>query len=120
MAKKILNADIDIIGPLVLGTADNEAGDFLTRGTGNTIKKRTSAEVLTDIGAAPTTHIHNYVHDQSTPSASWAVNHGLSKRVAIEVVDTAGTVVVGKIDYVDDNNLTLTFNAAFSGYAYCN
>lgn len=36
------------------------------------------------------------------------------------VVDSAGTVVIGEVDYLDDNTVRLTFCAAFSGTAYFN
>jgi hypothetical protein len=61
-----------------------------------------------------------YTHNQGTPSAIWNISHGLNKKASVMVVDTANTVVIGKIDYVDDNNITLTFNGSFSGYAYIN
>lgn len=33
---------------------------------------------------------------------------------------SAGTVVIGEVDYLDDNTVRLTFCAAFSGTAYFN
>lgn len=44
----------------------------------------------------------------------------LGKRPAVTVVDSAGTVVIGEVDYLDDNTVRLTFCAAFSGTAYFN
>lgn len=41
-------------------------------------------------------------------------------RPAVTVVDSAGTVVIGEVDYLDDNTVRLTFCAAFSGTAYFN
>jgi hypothetical protein len=29
-------------------------------------------------------------------------------------------MVVGDVEYIDENNLTITFNASFSGKAYIN
>ena len=46
--------------------------------------------------------------------------HGLGKRPSVTVVDSAGTAVIGEIEYLDDNTVRLTFCAAFSGTAYCN
>ena len=62
----------------------------------------------------------NYVHDQGVASATWSVAHNLAKYPSIIVVDTAGSVVTGDVSYTDTNNLTVTFNASFSGYAYIN
>jgi len=61
-----------------------------------------------------------YMHDQSGASAIWTISHALDKKCSVTIVDTAGTVVVGEVDYTDSNTVTITFNAAFSGYAYCN
>ena len=62
----------------------------------------------------------HYTHDQGMPSAVWTVAHNLNKYPSAAAVDTAGSVVVGLIEYIDINNITITFNAAFSGYAYIN
>jgi hypothetical protein len=62
----------------------------------------------------------HYTHEQGLPKKTWTVNHGLNKYPTAAAVDTAQTVVIGKIDYIDLNNLTITFNASFSGEAYLN
>tara|TARA_R110002167_G_scaffold77941_1_gene216042 strand:- start:189 stop:641 length:453 start_codon:yes stop_codon:yes gene_type:complete len=72
------------------------------------------------ITSLPSVDDVSYVHDQGVASATWSIPHSLGKFPSIIVVDTAGSVVVGDISYTDINNLTVTFNAAFSGYAYLN
>ena len=62
----------------------------------------------------------NYIHDQGIPSIVWTINHNLNKYPSIVSVDSAGSVVMGQISYVDLNNVTITFNASFSGEAYIN
>ena len=62
----------------------------------------------------------NYVHNQIASSTTWSVAHNLDKFVSVVIVDSAGSVVIGDVSYVDANNVTLTFSAAFSGKAYCN
>lgn len=62
----------------------------------------------------------HYAHDQGIPSTIWTVNHNLGKYPAAAAVDTAGSVVMGQVDYLDTNNITITFNASFSGVAYIN
>lgn len=61
-----------------------------------------------------------YVHDQTTPSASWTVAHGLSKFPSAVIVDSAGTVVVGDITYLDVNHVRMDFVGAFAGKAFFN
>lgn len=62
----------------------------------------------------------NYVHTQGVASAEWNITHNLQKFPAVTVVDSAGTVVVGEVTYLDQNSLKVTFSAEFSGKAYCN
>lgn len=78
------------------------------------------ADGSVDTNTYLTTGDKNYVHDQGVPSATWTVNHGLNKFCNVVVVDSAKSVVAGTIDYTDLNNVVLTFNAGFSGYAYFN
>lgn len=118
MAKKITNANLEILGNLTLTDILNASGNFITVDGVNKISKRTPAEVLVDIGAAAANH--GYVHDQGVAASVWNVNHALNRRPSTIVVDSAGGVVVGRIDYIDDNNITITFNAGFSGSAYFN
>ena len=94
----------------VKSSVDFEASGFKTP-TG------TSSQFLRADGS---TSDANYEHDQSTPSFVWSVSHSLNKRAGVVVVDSAGSVVVGDILYVDNNNLIITFNSSFSGYAYLN
>jgi hypothetical protein len=54
------------------------------------------------------------------PSASWEITHNMNKYPSVTVCDSAGTVVVGAISYVDSNSLVITFNSPFSGTAILN
>lgn len=62
----------------------------------------------------------NYVHTQQSVSTTWSVTHNLEKRPSVTVVDSADNVVIGDVEYVDNNNVTITFASAFSGKAYFN
>lgn len=61
-----------------------------------------------------------YVHTQSIPAAIWNINHNLDKFPAVAVEDSGGSWVIGNVDYIDSNNITLTFVGAFGGKAYLN
>ena len=62
-----------------------------------------------------------FVHEQGTPAATWMVQHNLGKKPSVTVVSSLDNVVHGSINYVDNNNVTITFDAgAFSGKAYFN
>jgi len=62
----------------------------------------------------------HFAHTQSIASATWVVNHNLNKFPSVTVVDSAGTVVIGKVEYNTNNQATLTFVGSFSGKAYFN
>jgi len=62
----------------------------------------------------------NYVHDQSSASATWTVTHNLNKRPAVSVVDSAGTLIICDVQYDSDNQVTLTFDDSTAGKAYLN
>lgn len=62
----------------------------------------------------------SHTHVQGTPSATWNVTHNLGKNPTVAVVDSLENEVIGDIQYVDSNNLTITFTSTFSGKAYCN
>jgi hypothetical protein len=61
-----------------------------------------------------------YIHNQITPSTTWAVTHNLNKRPSVAVVDSAGSLVRGSVNYVSDIQITIEFNYAFAGTAYLN
>lgn len=62
----------------------------------------------------------NFVYVQATSSNIWEITHNLNKYPAVTVVDSGGSVVVGEIVYIDENNVRITFVSAFSGKAYFN
>ena len=72
-------------------------------------------------GSAP----QAYIHDQSSASATWTVVHNLGYYPNVTVVDSAGTKVVGSIDYTGLNTLEIRFTTSggvptpFGGKAYC-
>ena len=62
----------------------------------------------------------NFTFKQRTATNNWAIQHNLEKFPSVTVVDSAGSVVVGEVVYIDDNNLTITFSSEFAGVAYLN
>ena len=61
-----------------------------------------------------------YTHSQNEASSAWLISHPLKKMPAVTVVDSAGSVVMGEITYIDENTVKVVFNGAFSGKAYLN
>ena len=61
-----------------------------------------------------------YLFDQVTPLLVWNINHDMGKHPAINVFDSAGDDMECEINYIDVNNVELTFNIAFAGKATLN
>jgi hypothetical protein len=61
-----------------------------------------------------------FTFTQSIASSTWSVTHNLDKFPSVSVVDSGNTAVVGSVEYINENELTITFSAPFSGYAYMN
>lgn len=59
-----------------------------------------------------------FVFTQSLPSDTWVIQHPLGGKPSVTIVDSAETVVIGEVTYNSDTQVTVTFTAAFSGFAY--
>jgi len=62
----------------------------------------------------------NYVHNQVVASNTWSVSHNLNKYPSVTIVDSGENVVIGDVQYIDLNNIKITFTSTFSGKAYFN
>jgi len=63
----------------------------------------------------------NYVHVQNTASAVWTITHNLNKKPSITIIDSAGSIVLAKLVYVNLNTVTIDFDgSATSGEAIFN
>lgn len=61
-----------------------------------------------------------YIHDQMWATDKWVIFHNLNKYPAVNIVDYGNNIVMGNIEYIDENNLVVHFTAEFSGKAYLN
>jgi hypothetical protein len=82
-----------------------EAGDIVL------LDGRTLEEAIAD---------QTYVHIQLAALADWTIDHFMGRAPSVVVIDSAGTTVLGDVEYVDDDHLVLHFTVAFSGTAYLN
>jgi len=62
----------------------------------------------------------HYTHNQVATATTWSITHNLNKYPSVSVVDSGNNWVIGDVEYINQNQLTITFNAAFSGKAYLN
>jgi hypothetical protein len=61
-----------------------------------------------------------YTHSQVSASSTWVITHNLGCKPAVTIVDSGGNVQIGEVLYNSDNQVTVTFAASFSGFAYLN
>lgn len=57
------------------------------------------------------------VHDQSSASATWTINHNQGRYPSVDIIDSAGNHVIGDIKHNSVNQLVATFDNAFAGKA---
>ena len=69
-------------------------------------------------GIQGTTPAVAYMHLQSVSSAVWNIEHNLNFHPNVTTMDSTGAICEGEIVYINQNSLTVTFLAAFSGVAY--
>jgi len=86
----------------------------------NAVPSRLVDSVNDRIGKVEVVEDKNFVYEQLNPTNSWTINHGLNKRPSIAITDLSDNVVYGDIQYVNNNQVTLTFNKPFTGKAIFN
>lgn len=65
--------------------------------------------------SAPT---RRYTFHQEAAASSWVITHTLGGKPQVTIVDSADTVVIGDVTYNSNSQITVSFTAPFSGYAY--
>jgi hypothetical protein len=107
---------LEIHDPGVAGPANALAVGTVTTGT---------AAAVNITGVAPSQVLNfvlpisgSYAHTQSVSSATWTITHNLGYRPAVSVVDSGGNHVVGDVNYISTNSLTISFSSPFGGSAY--
>ena len=60
----------------------------------------------------------SFVHTQSVSASTWTISHNLGFFPSVNVVDSGGTTVIGDVSYITENQVSISFSAAFGGKAY--
>ena len=58
--------------------------------------------------------------EQQRPESVWVIDHPLGGYPSVTVVDTAGTTVFGRVDYVSPSSVRVEFSAPVAGSAFLN
>lgn len=97
-----------------------EVGTRRPRGS-VTIAKVVKNTVIADDGrlnAVESSGLSTYVHTQATPSTEWVVNYNLGYKPSVTVVNNAGEVLIGEVQFTAEQQVTVRFTAPFSGKVY--
>jgi len=65
-------------------------------------------------------NISTFTHNQLSPEKEWNVIHDLNRFPSVNIVDSGGSVVLGDVQYIDENQIKIVFATSFSGKAYLN
>lgn len=60
----------------------------------------------------------SYLHNQTSSSTTWTINHNLNFYPNVTVYDSADSMVEGSVTHSSTTSLTITFSGAISGKAY--
>jgi len=52
---------------------------------------------------------------QPAPATVWSIAHGFGRYPLVNVLDSAGTQVLGEVFHADADNLIVRFSSPFSG-----
>jgi hypothetical protein len=88
-------------------------------GTDGQVLYKNSDESYDTEWRTPTYSDKNYVQNFTT-SSTVSVNHNLNKYPSVTVIDSAGDEVQGEVIHTNMFQLTVKFNAPFSGRITCN
>ena len=61
-----------------------------------------------------------YTHEQTTPSATWTIEHNLGKNPSVTIVDSSGNEWQTAVEHISANECVARFSAPFAGRAYLN
>lgn len=117
----LVSTDVQVTGELTPLTR-TLSGSLDSNGSRNYnhLFNKPSINGQTLIGDTTIIEDKTFVYDQTVPSSVWTIEHNLEKFPAVNIVDSAGTEVIGAIDYIDLNTVVISFTGAFSGRAFFN
>jgi hypothetical protein len=61
--------------------------------------------------------IGGHDHVQVSESIAWTINHNLGYKPSVQMFNVGGLEVLGEIQHISNNQVTVLFNTPLSGYA---
>jgi hypothetical protein len=62
----------------------------------------------------------SYVHTQSTPSATWTINHNLGFIPSTELFNSGSVEIEGEVTHTSVNQTVVSFQTTVAGFARLN
>ena len=62
----------------------------------------------------------NFIYDQISLDTTWIIEHNLNKYPSVSTKDSGGNTIIGEVEYLGPNKLSIHFSVAVSGRAYLN
>lgn len=59
-----------------------------------------------------------FIFDQTTPVATWTIDHNYGRRVSVDLIDDTGKVVFADIEHPTLNRTVITFPSPTTGTAF--
>ena len=83
-------------------------------------QNRTITLTYRDTLSIQETYKFSHIHNQTVSSSTWNITHNLNKYPSVSIVDSSNEEVIGEVEHVNSNSLTVKFSAPFSGKAFLN
>lgn len=96
---------------------DDSKQDILVSGTN--IKTINNQSILGS-GNIDLSNDKNFVYVQHEPSDTWIIEHNLNKYPSVTIMDSANSVMIGDIKYINENKLEVKFTSSPTGTAVLN
>jgi hypothetical protein len=83
-------------------------------------QNRTITLTYRDTLSIQETYKFSHIHNQTVSSSTWSITHNLNKYPSVSIVDSSNEEVIGEVEHINSNSLTVKFSAPFSGKAFLN
>lgn len=117
-----MNGELRVASPIVVGELNGKLAYIITKSYEVLTNKPqiNGVELIGDKSLEDLGIDQTFIYEQERASNSWTIQHNLNKFPSVVIVDTAGSAVVGDVQYIDENTINVSFNGVFSGTAYLN
>lgn len=61
-----------------------------------------------------------FEYQQTKATTEWLIVHNLNKYPSVTITDALGNVLSGDVQYIDSNQLKITLQTPYNGWAYLN